>query len=80
MEPVVTMGVSPRRDAANRWSARHPILVGLVAGTLVTLAFLVLHGGLTASETLIAFMPFSVLATLTALSERHRRKKHHLPL
>lgn len=80
MEPVVTMGVSPRRDAANRWAARHPILVGLVAGTLVTLAFLVPQGGLTASEMLIAFMPFSVLATLTALSERHRRKKHHLPL
>ncbi|MFF3949141.1 hypothetical protein ACFYYN_30580 [Streptomyces sp. NPDC001902] len=46
----------------------------------MTLAFLVLHGGLTAGEMLIAFIPFSVLATLTALSERHRRKKQHLPL
>ncbi|MEV6383131.1 hypothetical protein AB0M31_27440 [Streptomyces sp. NPDC051773] len=76
----MTMNVPPRRDAANRWSARHPIVVGLMAGTLVTLTFVILQGGLTVSEMLISFIPFSALATLTALSERRRRKKHNLPL
>lgn len=80
MEPVVTMVVSSRRDRANRWSARHPVLVGLLAGTAVTLAFVVLQGGLSPSEILISFIPFSALATLTALSERRRRRKHNLPI
>ncbi|WP_158973320.1 hypothetical protein [Streptomyces griseus] len=80
MEPVVIVGASPRRDAANRWSARHPILMGLLAGTAVTLAFVVLQGGLSAGEMLISFIPFSTLAALTALTERRRRRKHNLPI
>jgi hypothetical protein len=73
------MAISSRREAANRWSARHPIVVGLVAGTLVTLTFVILQGGLAVGEMLISFVPVSVLFTLTALSERRRRKKHNLP-
>ncbi|WP_327725018.1 hypothetical protein [Streptomyces europaeiscabiei] len=45
----------------------------------MTLTFVVLQGGLAVSEMLISFIPFSALATLTALSERRRRKKHNLP-
>ncbi|MEU6807358.1 hypothetical protein [Streptomyces neyagawaensis] len=75
----MTMVVSPRRDTANRWSARHPLLLGLVAGTLMTLVLVVVDGVGTVSDMLISFIPVSVLCTLTALSERRRRKKHNLP-
>jgi Flp pilus assembly protein TadB len=80
MESMVTMNISSRREAANRWSARHPILVGLAAGMLVTLIFVILLGYHAFSDVLISFGSISALVTLTALGERRRRKRLNLPL
>lgn len=79
MESLVTMSISSRREAVNRWSARHPIFVGLAAGTIVTLIFVILLGYHAFSDVLISFGAFSALTTLTALGERRRRKRLNLP-
>jgi hypothetical protein len=80
MEPVVSMDISDHREAANRWSARHPLVVGLVAGMIPTMIFVFFFGYHAFSDVLVSFAAFSVLGTLTSLGERRRRKRMNLPL
>ena len=72
--------MASRRDAANRWSARHPFRVGLVAGLTATLFFVASYNYDGVSGISISFAAFWAIGTLTALAERRRRKKHNLPL
>lgn len=72
--------MTSRRDTANRWSARHPLLIGLVSGLVPTVFFVASYGYEDVSGILISFCAFWVIGALTALAERRRRKRHNLPL
>ncbi|MEU0672033.1 hypothetical protein ABZ330_03955 [Streptomyces sp. NPDC006172] len=67
------------RDAVRHQCARHPILAGLVAGALCTFAFWVfLPVGI--GDAVLIFTAVAALFTLTALSERRRRRRAGLAL
>lgn len=73
------MTAASRRDAANRWCARHPLISGMTGGAVFTLLMLTFVWPVTVGQTVFMFVVFTSIFTLTALSERRRRKKFNLP-
>jgi hypothetical protein len=73
-------GMASRRDAANRWSAQHPFLVGWAAGVISVLLFVAFYGYGDGSGIFISLGVFWVIGTLSAFAERRRRRKQNLPL
>ncbi|MCX4909592.1 hypothetical protein [Streptomyces sp. NBC_00878] len=65
------------RIATRKWAAQHPLLTGVTVGGIFYLVEIL------ATADLLGTLPFAILIgaifSLTALSERRRRKKHNLP-